>query len=124
MGFKEAFSKFLERKKEEKDMLKDMERELRLKKRLEQKMKTPAQKEYEFYQREEQQNNLDKFLRQKRKEREKKLKKLSSPLNNKPLFKGRLDLIGGDFAKPMKKGKKINIVKQTHKIGGNIHAFK
>lgn len=97
MGFKEAFERYKERKREEKEQLREMETELRLKKRLEQKMKTPAEKEYEFYLREEKKNNLDRLLKQKRKEREKKLQNLSNPFNKHQLFKEKMDLKDGDL---------------------------
>ena len=99
MTFREAIEKYLEKRREEKEQFKAMEREVRLKRKLEQKMKTPAQKEYEFYMREEKKNNLDKFLKQKRKQREKKLKALSSPFNKHQLFNEKMDLIDGNFIK-------------------------
>jgi len=95
MGFKEAFGRYIQKKKEEKEEFKEMQKRLRLERKLEQKFKTPAQKEYEFYQRERAKESLNKELKRLRKMREEKLKKLSSPLNRKPLFSERLDIKDG-----------------------------
>ena len=95
MSFKEAYSRFREKKKEEKDEFKAMERKLRFEKKLEQKTKTPAQKEYEFYEREDARERLDKIVKEKRKTREEKLKKLSSPFNKQGIVE-RNDLMGAD----------------------------
>ena len=93
MGFKEVFNKYIQKKKEEKEEFNAMKRELRLKRRLEQSMKTPAQKELEFYQREKEKKRLDELLKKERKERKERLNKLSNPFNKKKLFIERNDLI-------------------------------
>jgi hypothetical protein len=95
MSFKEAFERFKAKKKEEKQEFKSMERELRFKKKLEQKSKSPAQKESEFYEREDAKERLDKIVKQKRKTRENRLKELSNPFNKQGIVE-RNDLIGAD----------------------------
>lgn len=99
MGFKEAFAKFREKKKEEKEQLKSMERDVRLKRRLEQKMKSPAQKELEFYQREKAKEQLHSTLKKLKEERAKKMKDLANPFNKKQMFMERNDLKDGNFMK-------------------------
>jgi len=93
MILKEAFQKFIDKRRREKEEFKAMEREERLKRRLEQKMKTPAQKEHEFYQREKQKEALNNILKRERKIREEKLKRLSNPYNKPNLFMERNDLL-------------------------------
>jgi len=95
MGFRESFRKFMEKRKEEKREFHNMEREERLKRRLEHKNKTPAQKELEFYQREDAKENLQKLLKNKRKAREIRLNKLSSPYGKNNTFKERNNLMSG-----------------------------
>jgi len=97
MGFQEAFAKFREKKKEEKEEFKSMERDIRFKKKLEQKMKSPAQKELEFYNREEAKENLQKLLKQKREKRREKLDRLSNPFNKKCLFSERVQIKDGNL---------------------------
>lgn len=96
MGFKEQFEKFKEKRNKEKEEFADMERRVKLERKLEQKMKTPAQKEHEFYQREKEQEKLQSILKKERKEREEKLKNLSNPFNKKDLFHERNDLTDGN----------------------------
>lgn len=79
MTLAEMWQRYKEKKQEEKEELRAMERKIRLEKRLEQKMKTPAQKEYEFYLREDKRRKLDETLKLKRINREAMLKELSSP---------------------------------------------
>lgn len=96
MGLKEAFQRWSEKRKEEREELKRMERDIRLKKRIEQKMKTPAQKEYEFYQREKQKENLNKVLAIERKQREERMKALSDPFKkNNNAFREGNDIMNG-----------------------------
>ena len=76
MGFKEIISSYMEKKKEEKQEFKIMQRDVRLKRKLEEKMKSPAQKEYEFYKRENNRIQLNKELKKARKKRKKRLAKL------------------------------------------------
>lgn len=83
MGFKEAFQKWNEKKKEEREEFKRLERNQRFHKRLEEKQKSPAQKELDFYQKEKDRENLREKLEQKRKQRNEKMKNLSDPFNKK-----------------------------------------
>lgn len=89
MGFKEAFKKWSEKKKQEKEEFRRMQRDLRLRKLLEERQKPAAQREYEFYQKEKDKENLTKMLKKERKERAEKMKRLSSPFNK------RASIIGG-----------------------------
>ena len=106
MGFKEAFEKYREKKKQEKEEFKAMERDLRFKRKLEQKMKSPAQKEYEFYQKEKERDDLKKRLEMERKERAERLKRLSNPFNKVNLLHEKIDLM-----KSPKVKNKINLMR-------------
>lgn len=91
------FRKINEKRQLEKEEYKAMERELKLQRRLEQKMKSPAQKEYEFYQREKKQEALKKALDFERKRRAEKMKQLSNPFNHKDLINNNNDLSKADL---------------------------
>ena len=85
MGFKDIFKDWSEKRKEDKNEFQSMERDLRLRKLLEEKQKTPHQKEFEFYKREKHREQLKKVVEFQRKQRDKKMRKLSSPFNNPPV---------------------------------------
>lgn len=87
MGILNFFSKISQRMKEDREEFRLMEREMRLKKRLEEKMKSPMQKELEFYQREKERERLNKMLELERKKRTEKLKKISNALFNPNAYK-------------------------------------
>lgn len=97
MGFSESFSKFMDKRKKEKEEFQGMEREERLKRKLEQKMKSPAQKEHEFYQREKATEQLNELVKREKKERDIKMKELSNPFNKQNIFRERLDIKDGNF---------------------------
>lgn len=98
MGITNFFKKLNEKRQQEREEFKAMERELRLKRRLEQKMKSPAQKEYEFYQREKNQEALKNALEFERKNREIKMKELANPFkNNHNLFPEKNDILKADI---------------------------
>ena len=86
MGFKEIFERWSEKRKEDKKEFRSMERDQKFKKILENKQKTPMQKEHEFYNREQAREHLKKTVESQRKERKKKMDKLSSPFNNPPVI--------------------------------------
>lgn len=95
MGFSEQIRKIMDKSKENKEEFKSMEREERFKRKLEQKNKSPAQKEHEFYQREKAKEDLDKLVKQERKQREEKMKALNNPFNKKDTFHEKLHLKDG-----------------------------
>lgn len=96
MSFSDSFSKFMEKRKKEKDEFEILERDERLKRKLEQKNKSPAQKEHEFYQREKAIEDLNKLVKLERQQREEKMKQLNNPYNKKSLFKEKNDLKDGN----------------------------
>lgn len=93
MGIKELISNYMEKKRREKTEFKMMQRDVRLRRKLEDKMKSPAQKEYEFYQREKERIKLNADLKKEREERKKRLAKLSDPYNKLALFRENNDIM-------------------------------
>ena len=93
MGFKEIISSYMDKKREEKQEFKIMQRDVRLRRKLENKMKSPAQKEYEFYKRENDRIKLNRELKKAREEKKKRLAKLSDPYNKQPLFSENNDIM-------------------------------
>lgn len=91
MGIMDFINKISEKKKAEKEEFESMERELHFKKRLEEKMKTPMQKEHEFYQKEKEREQLKRIVESERKIRAEKMKELSNPF--KENIRERNDLI-------------------------------
>lgn len=87
MGILDFFKKLNEKRRERKEEFEHMKREFYFRKKLEDMMKTPAEKEIEFYERERRRENLNKMLQIERKRREEKMKKLNSNLfNNRELI--------------------------------------
>jgi len=93
----DAVKKWNEKKKEQKEEFKAMEREDRFKRKLENKKKSPALKEYEFYQREKEKEKLKQLLLNEREERNERMKKLSDPFNKKNMFSEKMDIKDGDL---------------------------
>ena len=97
MGFSESFNKFMDKRKKDKEEFQELERQERFKRKLEQKLKSPIQKEHEFYQREKATEQLNELVKREKKERDEKMKELSNPFNKKNMFRERMDIKDGNF---------------------------